>query len=81
MYSYILHILGESCTLGEFPYESVSLAEDTFVTYTGCESSNGETINNYLLHLVISRGTHNIKVRSFSTFSLHLYYNHNCICI
>eukprot|EP00800_Vazella_pourtalesii_P013039 TRINITY_DN305_c0_g1_i2.p1 TRINITY_DN305_c0_g1~~TRINITY_DN305_c0_g1_i2.p1 ORF type:complete len:763 (+),score=130.43 TRINITY_DN305_c0_g1_i2:173-2461(+) len=61
-FSYIYFSKGESCTLGEFPYESVSLAEDTFVTYTGCESSNGETINNYLLHLVISRGTHNIKL-------------------
>ena len=52
----------KTCTLGEFPYQSVNLAEDTFVTYTGCESSDGQTVNNYLLHLEISRGTYSVKV-------------------
>ncbi|KAI6661100.1 Beta-lactamase-like protein 2 [Oopsacas minuta] len=51
----------ESCTLGEYPYHTVILSEDTFVTYTGCESSNGELVNNYLLHLEISRGTDSVK--------------------
>ena len=62
IFSEKLYILVESCTLGDFPYQSVSLAEDTFVTYTGCESSDGQAVNNYLLHLEISRGTYSVKV-------------------